>query len=191
MATAEAAEVCDLVTRGFEEFVAPDYSRLGVEEFLRFASPAAMLERIQRGGLVLVAEDGGMLAGMAELRGNSHISLLCVDKAYQRRGIAGELVRRGTEVCRNRKPGLAQVTVNSSPYAVPVYLRLGFAVTGPEQEVHGIRFTPMALDLGGSPAQPAADPSPMQDFYARYYAAIAASHAYASFCKRAYGRDFG
>ena len=34
-------------------------------------------------------------------------------------------------------------TVHSSPYAVEVYRHLGFAATGPEQTVNGLRFTPM------------------------------------------------
>ena len=67
----------------------------------------------------------------------------------------------------------------------------GMAETGAEQEIHGIRFTPMALDLTRSPAHSDGEPPPMQDFYTRFYAAIAVSPAYARFCERAYGRNFG
>jgi len=35
------------------------------------------------------------------------------------------------------------MTVNSSPYAVPIYHKLGFKDTGSEQVVNGLRFTPM------------------------------------------------
>jgi SAM-dependent methyltransferase len=128
---------------------------------------------------------------MVEFRDDRHIALLFVDKPYHRRGIAGELVRRGIEVCCSRHPGLCQVTVNSSPSAVPIYHKVGFAATGCEQEVHGIRFTPMVLDVAGGQALAESEPSPMRDFYTRYYAAISASSAYAKFCGRAYGRDFG
>ena len=38
------------------------------------------------------------------------------------------------------------MTVNSSPYAVPVYHKLGFKDTGSEQMVNGLRFTPMELN---------------------------------------------
>jgi SAM-dependent methyltransferase/GNAT superfamily N-acetyltransferase len=191
MAVAEAPAACELVARSFGEFVAPDYSPEGAAEFLRFAMPAAMLERVQGGGFVLVAEETGVLAGVAEFREDSHIALLFVDRPHQRRGIARELVRRGVDLCRSRQPGLTQITVNSSPYAIPVYLRLGFSATGPEQEVHGIRFTPMALPLTESGADEGGKPAPMQEFYTRYYATIAASRAYAVFCERAYGRNFG
>ena len=35
------------------------------------------------------------------------------------------------------------ITVNSSPYAVEVYRHLGFTPTGGEQNIDGLRFTPM------------------------------------------------
>ena len=38
---------------------------------------------------------------------------------------------------------LTQITVNSSPYAVKVYERLGFMKTGEQQEKNGILFIPM------------------------------------------------
>ena len=38
------------------------------------------------------------------------------------------------------------MTVNSSPYAVPIYHKLGFKDTGSEQVVNGLRFTPMELN---------------------------------------------
>lgn len=36
-----------------------------------------------------------------------------------------------------------EFTVNSSPYAVPIYHKLGFRDTDKEQTVDGLRFTPM------------------------------------------------
>ena len=35
------------------------------------------------------------------------------------------------------------ITVNSSPYAVPVYRKLGFVETDTEQLADGMRYTPM------------------------------------------------
>ena len=42
-----------------------------------------------------------------------------------------------------------KLTVNSSPYAVPVYHKLGFCDVDEEQIVNGIRFTPMELKTAG------------------------------------------
>lgn len=36
-----------------------------------------------------------------------------------------------------------RLTVNSSPYAVPAYEKLGFQLNGEEETVSGIRFQPM------------------------------------------------
>jgi hypothetical protein len=38
-------------------------------------------------------------------------------------------------------------TVNSTPYAMPVYERFGFKATGPRVETRGIAFVPMELHL--------------------------------------------
>jgi len=39
--------------------------------------------------------------------------------------------------------GMTQITVNSSPYAVKVYERLGFVKTEEQQEKDGILYVPM------------------------------------------------
>lgn len=38
---------------------------------------------------------------------------------------------------------LTELTLNSSPYGLPFYRRLGFVPQSGEQEKDGIRFTPM------------------------------------------------
>ena len=43
----------------------------------------------------------------------------------------------------NKNPSIIELTLNSSPYAIPFYLKLGFEPTSEEQEIDGIRFTPM------------------------------------------------
>jgi len=68
--------------------------------------------------------------------------LLFVSGKHHRRGIAGRLLKIMIEWY---KPPV--ITVNSSPYAVEAYRRLGFTETGPEQLVSGIRFTPMTREL--------------------------------------------
>lgn len=71
----------------------------------------------------------------------SHISLLFVKKAYHRKGIAKELVNTIKDLCKNQ--GTNSITVNSSPYAVDVYRRLGFKNTDSEKILCKIRFTQM------------------------------------------------
>ena len=143
----EATEVCDLVTRVFNEFVAPLYSQEGNREFMEYVQPDLLLRRSQAGHFVLVAAAHGEVVGMIEVRNYDHICLLFVDKRLQRHGIAKVLVREALESCLSHRPDLREITVNSSPNSVQTYERLGFRQMWPEQVVNGIRFTAMALDL--------------------------------------------
>jgi hypothetical protein len=43
MGTNEVTEVCNLVMCVFNEFIAPSYSQEGVNEFLKYAQPDALL----------------------------------------------------------------------------------------------------------------------------------------------------
>ena len=106
-----------LAGRVFAEFEAPEYSPEGIGTFLRFVAPEALTRR-------------------------SHLCLLFVEKACHRQGIARALFSTLRDHCRTA-PDTPRITVNSSPYAVGAYRRLGFRATGDERTVDGIRFTPM------------------------------------------------
>lgn len=147
---ADIPEVSGLVARVFDQFVAPDYAPEGVREFHRYIQPSAFEMRAQKDHFSLVALAQDRIVGMIEMRGYDHISLLFVDSAYQRRGIARELLRLALEVCQANAPGLAVITVNASPYALPVYEKLGFFQAGERQVKNGIGFIPMALKRSSS-----------------------------------------
>ena len=147
MGPGEEKEVCDLVNRVFDEFVGPGYAEQGVLEFRNYVQPEALLERCQTTDFVLVATALDKIVGMIEIRANEHLSLLFVDRQYQGQGISRELLRRALDLCRRARPTLARLTVNSSPYAVSIYEKLGFEQVEPEKVVNGIRFIPMVLKL--------------------------------------------
>ena len=94
--------------------------------------------------VVLVAEQDSDLVGVIEMLNCDHIAMLFV--STRRKGIAKELIRGALAECRRRRPGVNRITVNSSPFAEPVYSRMGFRATGPLQEKNGIIFVPMACD---------------------------------------------
>ena len=58
--------------------------------------------------------------------------------SYQKQGIGKQLWEYLKENSSND-----EFTVNSSPFAVPVYHKLGFVDTNTEQLTDGIRYTPM------------------------------------------------
>jgi ribosomal protein S18 acetylase RimI-like enzyme len=152
MEPSEETEVCNLVIHIFKEFIAHQYSQEGVREFLKYVQPELLLRRSQKNHFVLLATMQGKIVGMIEIRSNRHISLLFVDKRFQQRGIAKELLRRSLKICKleislKRSPELQEISVNSSPNSVQIYERIGFRQTGSEQVENGIRFTQLVLKL--------------------------------------------
>lgn len=143
----EETKVCQLVTECFNEFVAPDYSDEGVNEFLKYVNPDSMQVRLAYDHFTLVAVDSSLLIGVIEVRSYNHISLLFVKREYHRRGIARKLLELAIEKCRQVDKIIDEVDVNSSPYAVKIYERLRFIKVDDERLVDGIRFIPMKLIL--------------------------------------------
>jgi hypothetical protein len=145
MKQGEEAKVCSLIEKVFNEFVAPDYGPEGVNEFFKFANPHALAERAGLGQVVVVAEQESEIVGVIEIIRYDHISMLFVGRRGE--GIAKDLIRIAVGECRKRQPDLKQITVNSSPFAEPIYCRMGFKTTGSFQKKNGIIFVPMACDL--------------------------------------------
>ena len=133
---AEIPAASALVRRVFAEFEAPDYAQDGIDVFHRFIAPEALTEQFRQ----------DTLAGVAAVRNRSHISLLFVDASCHRQGIARALFSAVRDFCRT-DPAVSRITVNSSPYAVEIYRRLGFTATDAERVTDGIRFTPMTYLL--------------------------------------------
>lgn len=125
----------DLATEVFLAFEAPDYSEEGIKEFEKSIHDPEYIERLAVYGAYADEE----LVGMIATRSNgTHIALFFVKGQYQRQGIGKKLFQTALTGCPEET-----MTVNSSPYAVPVYHQLGFSDTDAEQLVNGIRFTPM------------------------------------------------
>lgn len=126
-----------LACRVFDEFIATSFSQAGRDAYYRFAareSLAARSDATQR----WVALDGDVVVGMLEVRDGSHVSMLFIEGAYQRRGVGRRLLAAafGTD--------WPLLTVNSAPNAVGAYERLGFVTAAPmQQSPDGIAYVPM------------------------------------------------
>ncbi len=147
MEPGEEDAVHSLVAGCFNSFIAPGYSQEGVDKFYEYVQPECIRLRSGDGHFLLVAVADGVIAGIIEVRNYDHVSLFFVDERCQGQGVGRSLFEAALELCRGHDPALASLTVNSSPYAVPVYGKLGFRPVEPEKVVNGIRFTPMKLDL--------------------------------------------
>lgn len=131
----ELHESLSLVRKVFMEFEAPDYSQEGIDEFFKSVYDEKYLSMLSGFG----AYDDEKLVGIIATRNEgTHIALFFVDGQYHRQGIGKKLFQTVVSACPSDK-----ITVNSSPFAVEVYHRLGFRDMNTEQRVNGIRFTPM------------------------------------------------
>lgn len=138
----------ELVWCVFEECDAPDYEEMGIRTFRHFISYENMAEKMDSGEMVFFgAYEENELIGVISMRGGFHISLLFVDRKYQRRGVAKKLVRCAVMDCVEKNPALDRITVNSSPNGKAAYLAMGFYSLSPEQKKEGMRYTPMRIDL--------------------------------------------
>lgn len=129
----------ELVWSVFGEFEAPDYTPQGAKAFDTSIHDPDYLAQLRMYG----AFAGDTLIGVLATRnGGSHIALFFVRGAYHRRGVGRALFLRA---CRENPAGV--MTVNSSPYALEIYRRLGFCATGAERIADGVRYTPMRREM--------------------------------------------
>lgn len=139
--------VAQVAAECFDRFIRPLYSERGVRSFAAYIYPEAVAKRQSIDCRMFVADLDGEIAGLIEMRGSGHISMLFVKPEFQNCGIATRLFERALRTAAKLDPGLAEVTVFSAPGVVEVYRHWGFVETGPETEADGIRFFPMRLPL--------------------------------------------
>jgi len=133
----------ELIWDVFFEFEAPDYADQGVAYFKDFISLDSIMEKFDKDKMAFWGcFIDNNLAGVIASLGIGHISMLFVKKEYHRQGVAKRLFQTLLDVCKS-DDNVKRITVNSSPYAVEVYHRMGFKDTNAEQTLNGIRFTPM------------------------------------------------
>lgn len=154
----EVPEAIALAWEVFLQFEAPDYKPEGTETFRRdIVENEEFLSECQRGACpIYAAFDKGKIIGliaMCQKKTHIHLVLVFTKKEYHRQGVATTIFQYLLKDIRKEYPGLQQITLNSSPYGKPFYLRLGFKPTSAEQEKDGIRFTHMRYIIPPLPEQ--------------------------------------
>ena len=142
----EVEQAMELALEVFIEFEAPDYHPTGVDTFKRdIVENADFLEKAKQGICPIYgAFDGEKIVALIGMRSNkTHINLVFTKKEYHRKGIATAIFNYLLKDVLNEKPWIKELTLNSSPYGLPFYLHIGFIPLSDEQEINGIRFTPM------------------------------------------------
>lgn len=128
----------ELIKKVFMKFEAPDYSAEGVAHFMAYLNEELEKELSANQLQFWCGKLDQQIIGVLAVRSANHVALLFVDENYHRQGIAKQMYQ---EMLTELNP--KQLTVNSSPYAVPAYEKLGFQLNREEETVSGIRFQPM------------------------------------------------
>ena len=130
-------EVIQLIKQTFLEFVAPDYDEVGIKNFFKFAEDIDLLKQL----VFYAALHNDKITGILTVDDKlNHICLFFVDKDLQNTGIGTALFKKFLNLNESMPKA---VTVNSSPFAVKVYEKLGFTATGSRQVSDGIVYIPM------------------------------------------------
>ena len=148
----EVKSAMDLVLEVFMQFEAPDYDPSGVDTFKKdIVENPEYLENARRGVCpIYAAFDGDKMVALMGMRSNKkHINLVFTKKEYHRKGIAKAIFNYLLNDVLEENPTLDELTLNSSPYGLPFYLAIGFVPLSEEQEINGIRFTPMKYVING------------------------------------------
>lgn len=142
----EVESAMALALEVFMQFEAPDYPPEGVETFKKdIVENPEYLEKARQGACPIYgAFDGEQIVALMGMRSNkTHINLVFTKKEYHRKGIARAIFRYLLQDVLKENPSLEALTLNSSPFGLPFYLAMGFLPLSEEQEMNGIRFTPM------------------------------------------------
>ena len=142
----EVEDAMNLALEVFMQFEAPDYGPSGVDTFKKdIVQNEEYIKNAKLGKCPIYgAFDGDKIVALIGMRSNkTHINLVFTKKEYHRRGIAKSIFNYLLNDIINENPTLEEITLNSSPYGLPFYLAIGFIPLSDEQEINGIRFTPM------------------------------------------------
>jgi predicted GNAT family N-acyltransferase len=131
-----------LIRKVFDEFVATDYCEEGNRFFYDWIEPSRITARQKN---ILLAMCESKIVDMIEIRDNNWISLLFVDKEYQRQGIAKKLIQKSLRNSIQKDADLDKFYVHASPFSIPIYKKLGFIETSEMQEKNGIKYLPMEM----------------------------------------------
>lgn len=139
--------VSELTLDCFNKYIAPEYCTEGIKEFLKDIEVNRIMARISNDHFMLIATENNMIIGIIEIKCFNHISMLFVGETHQGFGIGRKLIDEALIRCKQYNKAVESISVNSSPYAVKFYDKLGFKGIDGERTVHGIRFTPMELRI--------------------------------------------
>jgi len=146
----DTREVAKIIKETFQKYNHADGSKEAIRKYVeRFEEDklSALTDSLQKGRIVLIAEDNGRIMGV--VRGDENrVSNLFVDGRYHGRGIGRRLIDEFEK--KAREFGSDYINIKSSLYAVPFYQHMGYTrTTGirKAKRLWGIKYQPMIKRL--------------------------------------------
>lgn len=128
----------DLIEKVARTFLFHEFTEVGQATFLKSLTGQGIVKNINEGFEYWVAEYNSSIIGVIAFKNTSHLYNLFIDEKHHRKGVASMLWNESTI---NKQ--VAAYTVFSSSFAVPVYEKLGFVITGEPTSMEGIYCIPM------------------------------------------------
>jgi len=137
----EDAESISALINRVAHFFTLDPKGKGAERFLESISPEAIRSYVSSDDYdYIVALGSNNIVGVAAMKDGTHLFHLFVAPEYQKKGLS---ILLWNTIQNITKSGKKEFTVNSTPYAVPVYEKFGFVASGTRTEKNGVAFVPM------------------------------------------------
>ena len=145
--------IANLISGLALKFITPEFSAEATQHFLNANNQAAIEGFFEQDFVYFVAEHTGVagaeIIGCIGMCNHSHLYHLFIAEAWQGQGLARSLWQQAMSYCA-AQGNTGRYTVNSSNNAVAVYQSLGFVRTAPMQQMHGVLFNPMLLDIAAN-----------------------------------------
>lgn len=138
----DALNISRFVTDLSRRHIGPTLTDGAIEFLVASMDEPSTLTRILDGWPTFCALDKQDLCGVAVVKPPHHLYHLFVRSDLQRQGVGKSLFLWADKNTREQT-GHGITTVNASLNAIAVYERLGFVVSGPVQDLHGVRYQPM------------------------------------------------
>jgi GNAT superfamily N-acetyltransferase len=145
----DANAISLLISQLAKKYIMPDCTVEGAELLLSSMTKQAIENYINSGYQYIVAMNEDQIVGVVGMKEHSHLYHLFVDDKYQGLGLSTSLWKMAKDKAL-LKGNISEFTVNSTPNARKVYMKLGFVPLFPDRMVrikNGVKDIPMVLKL--------------------------------------------
>ena len=132
-------DIHQLIKQIFFEEKLTKITAQGYNNFLEFIACSSLKKRLVNGSKIWLYKMNTELIGIIEINQKNHIFLYFVKKEYRGKKIGKILFNHAKSYISGK------ITANSTDYALPIYLKLGFVQTGPAVNRGGIIVSPVLL----------------------------------------------